>query len=145
MSSYYYLYEGTIGVAEGGYRSIELCDINDWDKPPVALRVPCAELAKYLEARGGCDAEERYITQAWIYDRNLCLQAIWIPGDRPGIPAKVIACKDPERLSGEIVIFGPSELLAEAAASMDMDAYRDFLLYRNEYGLRPRNLTRRDT
>ena len=101
------------------------------------------ELADYLEDRSWDDAEERYITQHWIYDSCLFLQAVVIPGDTPGIPAKVIACKDPERISGEMVIFGPEELLNDFnPMSMDQDAFRAWMEYRNTFGLRPRNIGR---
>ena len=139
----YYSYVGTISVAEGGCRSIILDDLQDDDVPPAAIRVPCKELADYLEDRSWDDAEERYITQHWIYDSCLFLQAVVIPGDTPGIPAKVIACKDPERISGEMVIFGPEELLNDFnPKSMDQDAFRAWMEYRNTYGLRPRNIGR---
>lgn len=137
----YYLYEGTISCSESFCRSIILGDINDRDKPPVAIKVPCKELAEYLETRGWDDAEERYITQGWIYDRNLCLQAVIIPSDKAGWPAKVIACKDPDKLSSEAVIFGPEELINEAHPEpMDRDAFKAWLAYRGEYGLYLRNV-----
>lgn len=139
----YYSYVGTISVAEGGCRSIILDDIRDDDVPPVAIRVPCTELAEYLEDRSWDDAEERYISQYWIYDSCLFLQAVVIPGDVPGIPAKVIACKDPERISGEMVIFGPEDLLNDVSPrSMDENAFRAWMEYRNTFGLRPRNIGR---
>lgn len=139
----YYLYVGTIGQSEGGCRNIVLDDINDMDKPPVAIKVPCKELAEYLEARSWDDAEERYITQDWIYDHNLSLQAVIIPSSRAGWPAKVIACKDPDRCASEAVIFGPEELINDAQPGpMDRDALTAWLAHRSEYGFRPRNLRR---
>lgn len=139
----YYLYEGTISEMEGGGGNIVLADINDMDKPPVALHVPCKGLAEYLEARSWDDAEERYITQGWIYDRNLFLQAVIIPSGKGGWPAKVIACQNPERLSGDAVIFGPEDLIdTSRPGPMDRDAFRKWLDHRSEYGLRPMNLRR---
>lgn len=141
MTRDYYLYEGTIGCSEDGCRSIDLDDIHDRDKPPVAIKVPCKGLAEYLEARSWDDAEERYITQGWIYDCNLFLQAVIIPSDKTGWPAKVIACANPDRMSEEAVIFGPEELINDPhPAAMDKDAFHAWLAHRNEYGLRPRNL-----
>ena len=139
----YYLYEGTISCSENSCRSIILGDINDMDKPPVAIKVPCKELAAYLDARSWNDAEERYITQGWIYDRNLFLQAVILPSDKPGWPAKVIACANPDRMFETAVIFGPEDLINDPhPAPMDRDAYTAWLAHRSEHGLRPRNLRR---
>lgn len=137
----YYLYEGTISCSENFCRSIILGDINDMDKPPVAIKVPCKELAAYLDARSWDDAEERYITQGWVYDRNLFLQAVIIPSDKAGWPAKVIACANPDRMVETAVIFGPEELIKEAhPGPMDRDAFKAWLAYRGEYGLHLRNV-----
>lgn len=139
----YYLYEGTIECSLGGCRNITLGDINDMDKPPVALKVPCKGLAEYLEARSWDDAEERYLTQGWIYDHNLFLQAVIIPSNKAGWPAKVIACANPDRMFEDAKIFGPEELINDPRpAPMDEAAFHEWLRHRSEYGLRPRNLRR---
>lgn len=138
--TYYYQYQGTIGESENGCRRIVLDDVRSYDRPPCALQVPCRAMQGYLENRSWTDDEERYLTQIWIYDRNLFLQAVVIPGDREGIPAKVIACADPDRFSDEMVIFGPSPLLnEEEPKSMDADAFHEWIRFRNRFGLRPRN------
>lgn len=137
----YFLYEGTISEGEGGFRSIVLGDINDMDKPPAAIKVPCKALAAYLEARSWDDAEERYIPQGWLYDSCLFLQAVIIPSSKPGWPAKVIACKDPDHYCGEVVIFGPKELINEPQpAPMDRDAFLAWSDHCCKFYLHPRNL-----
>lgn len=136
----YFKYEGTISVSEGGCYNVILDDIHDNHKPPMAVRIPCKSLAKYLEDRGWTDCEERYITQTWIFDRNLFLQAVIIPSTENGIPAKVIACKDPEMLSDEIVIFGPDALIdVWNPEPMDQDERISWLNFRSHFGLRPLN------
>jgi hypothetical protein len=106
----------------------------------MALTVPCKGLAKYLEDRGWTDCEERYIAQTWIFDRNLFLQAVIIPSTSLGVPAKVIACKDPERLSDEIVTFGPDDLIdVSEPKQMDHDALISWMDFRIHFGLRPLN------
>ena len=137
----YYLYVGTLSVSEGFGQSIILGDLHDPDKPPVALKVPCRALARYLDARSTEDAEERYITQGWLYDRNLFLQAVVIPSSKAGWPAKVIACSDPEQLSMDALIFGSEELIKDRDPEpLGKDAYQQWLEYRNAFGLRPRNV-----
>ncbi len=138
--SRYYQYQGTISVSEGGCRRCILGDINDWNKPPMAIEIPCDALAKYLEDRGWTDAEERYITQTWIFDANLFLCAVIIPSTKEGIPAKVIASKDPNRLSDEMVIFGPEALIDTAEPEpMDQDERIRWLDFRSHFGLSPLN------
>jgi hypothetical protein len=136
----YYLYEGTISQSLDGCRRITLRDARNDDKPPVALWVPCKGLAQYLEARSWCDEAERYLTQGWIYDSNLFLQAVVIPGSLPGIPAKVIACRDLTRYPMDAVVFGPEELLnTDAPESMGPEAFQDWLEFRTAFRLCPRN------
>ncbi len=136
----YYVYEGTIACSENSCRALILDDSTDLDKPPVAVKVPCKGLANYLDGRSWQDEEERYITQAWIYDRNLFLQAVIIPSNKPGWPAKVIACRNPERMDEDAVIFGPEDLINDPhPAPMDRDAFSAWLKHRSEYHLIPRN------
>ena len=135
-----YKYEGTIACSANLCREITLFDITEDNKPPVAIRVSCNGLADYLSARSWDDAEERYIKQVWIYDRNLVLWAVVIPGNRAMVPAKVIACRNPELLDEEIVIYGPKELLNDPhPASMDDTEYHLWLDFQSTYKLRPRN------
>ena len=137
----YYLYVGTLSMSEGYGQSIILADLSDKDKPPLALKVPCRALAKYLDARSTEDAEERYITQGWLYDRNLFLQAVVIPSNKAGWPAKVIACSNPEEISMDAVIFGSEELIEDREPEpLGEDAFRKWVEYRNTFGLRPRNV-----
>lgn len=136
----YYVYEGTIARSENSCRALILEDINDPVKPPVAIKVPCKGLANYLDYRSWQDEEERYITQGWIYDRNLFLQAVIIPSDRPGWPAKVIACANPDRMFDTVVIFGPEDLINNPHPTpMDKDAFSAWLKHRSKYRLIPRN------
>lgn len=140
MTSYYYQYKGTISVSENGCRSCILGDVRNYDKAPAAVTIPCAGLAKYLNDRGWTDAEERYINQTFIFDRNLFLQAVIIPSGNNNTPAKVIACADPEHMSDEIVIFGPTELIDRPDPEiMDRDDFFAWVNFRNEFGLRPQN------
>ena len=140
MITYYYQYQGTISVSAGGCGSCILDDINDLNKAPVSVQIPCKALAKYLEDRGWTDEEERYIPQTWIYDRNLFLEAVIIPSKTKDRPAKVIACANPDLMSDEIVIFGPADLIDTAEPEeMDRREFSAWLEFRSEFGLRPRN------
>ena len=138
--NYYYQYQGTISMSSNSSRECILDDIHDYKKPPVALTVPCEGLANYLEQRGWTDDEERYLTQTWIYDRNLFLWAVVIPSTDECTPAKVIACADPDRMSDRAVIFGPEELIDSLKPEpMNRDDCIDWLEYRARFGLHPLN------
>lgn len=138
--NYYYQYQGTISMSSDNSRSCILDDVYDYKKPPIALTVPCEGLANYLEQRGWTDAEERYLTQTWIYDRNLFLWAVVIPSTDDRAPAKVIACADPDRMSSEIVIFGPEELIESSKPEpISNDDLIDWLNFRGRFGLHPLN------
>lgn len=140
MTTSYYKYEGTISCSENGCRNAILGDVNDFRKPPAAVQIPCKGLAKYLEDRSWTDEEERYLTQKWIFDRNLFLWAVVIPSRTMDRPAKVIACKDPEHMSDEIVIFGPEHLIdSRDPEQMDHDDFLAWLRFRSAFGLRPLN------
>ncbi len=139
--SNYYIYRGTVSCTLNGQRYVTLGDIHDLDKPPVIVMIPCKGLDDYLINRSWTDEEERYITQGFLYDCNLFLQAVIIPGDKENRPAKVIACKDPDHMSDEVVIFGPDELLTDPhPASMDNEAFLKWLEHQRRFGLFPRNL-----
>lgn len=140
MSNYYYQYTGTISVSSDGGRDLILDDIYDETKPPIAVKVPCSALAEYLSGRGNTDEEERYIPQTWIYDWNLFLQAVIIPSKEKWPPAKVIACADPDRMSDEIVIFGPAELIdTDKPEKMSTEDAAAWLNFQCEFRLRPLN------
>lgn len=140
MNSYYYQYQGMISMSSERGRSCVLDDVHDYKKPPVAITVPCKKLADYLEKRGWTDDEERYLTQTWIYDRNLFLWAVIIPSADGHTPAKVIACADPDRMSDEIVIFGPKDLIDSVKPEpISGDDFIDWLDFKCRFGLHPLN------
>lgn len=135
-----YQYSGLIGQSEHPGNRIVLDDILDDTEPPVGLSVLCSGLAEYLEDRGWTDEEERYITQTWIYDCNLVLQAVVIPSTEPGIPAKVIACADPSCYSDIVRFFGPVEYITEPDPHpMDRDDYAEWREFQLKYRLLPLN------
>ncbi len=111
-----YKYMGTISelsyskVAPGALPSVDLIlyDIDNDDKAPVRIRAS-GGLADYINEIEGTDAEERYITSAWYYDRNLVLLRIVIPSTVPGEPAKIIAQHDACSFSAET--FGPADYI----------------------------------
>jgi len=126
-------YTGTISAIDGTGRDIILGDVSDFDKPPVRLTVPCREMAKYLIDRSWTDDEERYIHADWYYDGNLFLQYIEIPGDKPNIPAKVIASAD-GLASPQMVVFGEQEvIITDEPVSMSMEQYSRWREHRRQY------------
>lgn len=136
----YYQYQGTISTSEGNGQELILHDINNGTQPPIRISVICKGLAKYLNDRGWTDAEERYITQTWIYDWNLCLQAVVIPSSDETRPAKVIACADPDKITEHIVIFGPQELIdTPKPEPMEKEDFFAWWHFRGEHNLRPVN------
>ena len=102
-----------------GTTEVIIGDISDWDKPSVRVAAYGA-LAKYICEIEMTDAEERYITSEWYYDRNLLLHRIIVPSNSEYIPAKVITPAD--YLSNELVIFGPKEHIETGSPEpMDKD------------------------
>lgn len=87
---------------------LDLCDIGDDSKAPVRIEA-IGGLADYINNIEGTDAEERYITADWFYNRNLYLCRIEIPSSVPGRPAKIIAQLDP--FCPDVTIFGPAEYI----------------------------------
>lgn len=105
-----YSYKGTLSELNNGDNEIILSDVWNDEQPPIKIRANKA-LHEYLWSRSCTDAEERYIKANWVYDRCLLLQYIEIPSLRPGWPAKVIANADPTRVSMDMLIFGPTDLI----------------------------------
>lgn len=108
-----YKYHGTISEMSGigqTAQEIILYDINDDDKAPTRLTVG-GGLAKYIYEIEMTDAEERYISSDWYFDRGLCLLSIEIPSTNPRLPAKVITQRQP--WSEEASIFGPQEYIED--------------------------------
>ena len=126
-------YTGTISVIDGTGRDIILGDVSNFNKPPVRLTVPCAEMAKYLIDRSWTDDEERYIHADWYYDRNLFLQYIEIPGDHSHIPAKVIASADC-LASEQMEVFGEQDVInTDEPVSMSMEEFYRWREHRSQH------------
>ena len=111
-----YKYTGTISVFS--YRrnnpnalpfaTLDLYDMNDDDKAPIRIEAT-GGLADYIQAIEWTDAEERYLTAEWYYDKLLYLHRIEIPSTEPGNPAKIIAQHDP--IEPTASIFGPADYI----------------------------------
>lgn len=112
------LYKYTGGIDSFSYRrnspdavpvvDMILSDIDDDDKAPIRIEA-IGGLADYINAIEGTDAEERYITTDWYFDRLLHLHRIEVPSAEPGEPAKIIA--QHRATDREASIFGPSEYI----------------------------------
>lgn len=106
-----YKYQGTVSemTARGQTATeIVLYDSNDDSKAPTRLSVSGA-LAKYIYEIEMTDAEERYLTLNWYFDRCLYLRSIEVPSSNPYIPAKVITQSEP--WSEELAVFGHQEYI----------------------------------
>lgn len=116
-----YKYRGSIDAYGGGSDIVEISgDIGD-EKPPVLLRVSKA-LLKYIKEIGGTDAEERYLLSDYCYGNMLTVTRIEVPGDKEGIPAKIITCE--EIWSEDVVIFGEQEYIeTQKPKSMSWEEY----------------------
>ena len=111
-----YKYTGT--VASISYRKnsrdalpfadLVLYDQGDDNKAPVRIEAT-GGLADYINAIEGTDAEERYLTADWYYDRMLYLHRIEIPSTEPVTPAKIIAQHEP--IEPGVSIFGPAHYI----------------------------------
>jgi hypothetical protein len=117
-----YKYRGTVSSigfdSKGcGTADIILGDLSDWDKPPVRVTAHGA-LAKYVYEIGMTDAEERYISSDWYYDRNLFLHRVEVPSNNGRAPAKIIM--NAKFLSDELAVFGPKEYI-ETDSPVPMD------------------------
>lgn len=133
-----YAYKGTLSQIGGGDHEIVLCDVWNDAQPPVKITANTA-MHHYLWERGNTDDEERYIKQTWVYDRCLLLQYIEIPSTRQGWPAKVIASADPTRVSMDMEIFGPTDLITtdkpEPMSSEEFQRWQDFRQQHNLYNI----------
>lgn len=110
-----YKYTGTVSSfsydPKGcGSADIILFDLNDFDKAPMRITA-LSELAKYIRDIECTDAEERYLSTDWYFDRNLYLHRIEIPSNHPSIPAKIITQDD--LLRGGLEIFGQRDYIDE--------------------------------
>jgi len=128
-----YKYRGTVSQfgfdSKGcGTADLILGDINDWDKPPVRVTAH-GTLATYIHEIEMTDAEERYISSDWYYDRNLFLYRIEVPSSNEFIPAKVITSAD--FLADELAIFGPQEYIeTDSPEPMDSEQALAWCEYR---------------
>lgn len=96
-------------------------DMYDDGKPPIRVRA-YGGLAHYILDLEGTDAEERYLTAVWYYDRNLELHRVEWPSRNSCIPAKIIAVTDTN--AAEVHVFGPVEHLeTNAPEAMDRDTW----------------------
>lgn len=112
------LYKYTGGISSFSYRrnspeavpSVDmiLYDINDDDKAPIRISAG-GGLADYINAIEWTDAEERYLSSDWYFDRLLYLHRIEVPSTEPGKPAKIIA--QHEAIDRDASIFGPAEYI----------------------------------
>lgn len=131
------LYKYTGGIESFSYRrnspeavpvvDMILGDIDDDDKAPIRIEA-IGGLADYINAIECTDAEERYITTDWYFDRLLCLHRIEVPSTEPGKPAKIIV--QHRATDREASVFGPSEYI-ETSKPEPMDdeqlrAWSDF-------------------
>lgn len=112
------LYKYTGGLERFSYRrnspdavpvvDMILGDISDDNKAPIRIEA-IGGLADYINAVECTDAEERYLTTNWYFDRLLCLHRIEVPSTEPGKPAKIIAQHDAlDRIAS---IFGPADYI----------------------------------
>lgn len=138
------LYKYTGGVESLSYRrnspdavpvvDMILSDINDDDKAPIRITA-IGGLADYINAIECTDAEERYLTANWYYDRNLHLFRIEVPSTEPGKPAKIIAQHD--ALDRTASIFGPADYIEtskpEPMTSEQRSAWCEFRANDNNY------------
>lgn len=107
-----YKYTGTVESMSyrprpGTLPSVDLVLSDLWndDKAPVAITA-MGGLADYINAIQWTDAEERYISANWYYDRTLCLHHIEIPSADPSRPAKIIA--QHEFNDPTVSVYGPT-------------------------------------
>ncbi len=133
-----YAYKGTLSEISSGNNDIILEDVWTDTQPPVKITANTA-MHHYLWGRSSTDDEERYITQTWVYDRCLFLQYIEIPSTRQGWPAKVIASANPTRVSMDMVIFGPTDLITERKpepmSREEFQRWQDFRQQHNLYNI----------
>lgn len=130
-----YTYDGTLSEIASNDRDIILSDVWNDAQPPVKITANTA-MHHYLRERGDTDDEERYIKQTWVYDRCLMLQYIEIPSTRQGLPAKVIASADPTRISMDMVIFGPTELIkTDKPSPMSREEFQRWQDFRQQHDL----------
>ena len=134
MNQKLYNYHGTIASVKGNGQTvmeIVLYDTNDDDKAPTRLSVGGA-LARYIYEIEMTDAEERYLSSDWYFDRNLFLARIEVPSQNPHIPEKVIT--QAELWSEEAVIFGPQEYIERRnPGEMETDAVRAWCEWRRNH------------
>ena len=111
-----YKYTGTVASISYHKNSLDalpfadlvLYDQGDDNKAPVRIEAT-GGLADYINAIEGTDAEERYLTADWYYDRMLYLHRIEIPSTEPGKPAKIIVQHEP--IEPGVSIFGPADYI----------------------------------
>ena len=106
-----YSYRGSVSEISTnvhGMTEIVLDDMEDETKSPIRLQVTGA-LAKYVNDIECTDAEERYLSSDWVYDRQLTLLRIEIPSREIGTPAKVIT--QTEAYAQAVSIFGAQEYI----------------------------------
>ncbi len=133
-----YSYKGTLSEISSTDNEIILSDVWNDAQPPVKIRVNNA-IHDYLWSRSWTDEEEKYFQSNWVYDRCLLLQYIEIPSSRQGWPAKVIASADPTRVSMDMVIFGPTDLInsdePEPMSREELLRWQDFRAQHNLYNV----------
>lgn len=130
-----YTYKGTLSEISNMGNDIVLSDVWNDAQPPVRIRANTA-MHDYLGSRSCTDEEEKYIKSNWVYDRCLLLQYIEIPSTRPGWPAKVIAIADPTRVSIDLVIFGPGELVSTSKPEpMSREEFQRWQDFRSQHDL----------
>ena len=109
------------------FASLDLYDMNDDDKAPIRIEA-AGGLADYIRAIEWTDAEERYLTAEWYYDKLLYLHRIEIPSREPGKPAKIIAQHDP--IEPTASIFGPADYIETGKPGpMDNEQLRAWYAY----------------
>lgn len=113
-----------------------LMDMDNPNKSPMRITAYGA-LAKYVYQIQGTDAEERYISSDWCYDRNLVLHRIEVPSKEAGEVAKIITSSD--AITGDLVIFGPQEYI-ETSQPEPMSAEQNIAWYRFIAGCRGRHV-----
>jgi len=98
------------------------------ETPPARLTVPGA-LYQYLNGLSYSDAEEKYYTKIFRYDRNLILMEIVIPAATPAErPAKIIT---QERLMSEkCMIFGERAFLEEPEDKLESMSTGEYCRYK---------------
>lgn len=132
-----YKYTGTVSILSYSRPSpdalpfvdLVLADLDDDNKAPVKIEAT-GGLADYINAIEGTDAEERYITADWYYDRMLYLHRIEIPSMELGKPAKIIAQHDP--FEPGVSIFGPADYIETSKPEpMNKEQYGAWLSFRS--------------